>query len=249
MNGNAVLTIALRELLLYVRNKGRVIGTLGVPFFYLVILGFGLNSILSVRGTNYFSFLVSGIIGMVLLFQSIFSALSVVTERQFGFLKEILVAPISRTDIVLGKATGNAVTATIQGVLVLAMAFLIGFHFEQPWWNLLFLVPVMLLTAFGFVGLGLVFAAKITDPQSFQILFNFLIMPLFLLSGAVFPIESAPPWLQGIAFLDPLTYAIDAFRGLLLGVSHLPLWLSLGVLLAFGIATILLAAFLFHKTE
>ncbi len=249
MSFTAISTIALRELLLYVRNKGRVLGTLGVPFFYLVILGFGLNSILSVRGTNYFSFLVSGIIGMVVMFQSIFSALSVVTERQFGFLKEMLVAPISRTDLVLGKAIGNAITASVQGILVLLIAFVLGFSFSQPWWHVLLAILLMLLTALGFVGMGLVFASKISDPQTFQILFNFLIMPLFLLSGAVFPIETAPPLLQTIAFLDPLTYSIDAMRGLLIGVSHLPVLWSIGVVAAFDIAMVLLAAYLFQKTE
>ena len=249
MGFSAVATIAWRELLLYARNKGRVLGTLGVPFFYLVVLGFGLNPLLSVRGTDYFSFLVAGIIGMVLMFQSVFSALSVVTERQFGFLKEMLVAPIARSDIVLGKAIGNAITASLQGVLVLAIAFLVGFSFSQPLLNLVLLLLLMLLVSIGFVGLGLVFAAKITDPQSFQILFNFLIMPLFLLSGAVFPVESAPDWLQTVAFLDPLTYAIDAFRGLLIGISHFPVLLNLGVIVAFDIAMVLLAAFLFSKNQ
>lgn len=249
MGLSAIVTIASRELLLYVRNKGRVLGTLGVPFFYLVALGFGLNAVLSVNGTSYFSFLVSGIIAMVIMFQSVFSALSVVTERQFGFLKEILVAPISRNDIVLGKAIGNGITASIQGILVLVIAFLIGFSFSQPWINLVLAVLVMLLLAVGFVGLGLVFASKITDPQTFQILFNFLIMPLFLLSGAMYPVDSAPDWLQKIAYMDPLTYGVDAFRGLLIGMHHLPLWLDVSVLALFGAASILLAAFFFNKSQ
>lgn len=249
MSLNAIATIAWRELLLYWRNKGRVLGTLGVPFFYLVILGFGLNSILPVRGTNYFSFLVPGIMGMVVLFQSVFSALSVVTERQFGFLKEILVSPISRTDIVLGKAIGNALTSTIQGILVLVIAFVIGFSYSQPWWNILLAILVLFVTAIGFVGLGLVFASRITDPQTFQILFNFLIMPLFLLSGAIFPVESAPNWLGSIVFLDPLTYAVEALRSLLVGISHVGFLESLLAILVFDAVMVLLAAYLFEKTQ
>ncbi len=249
MNGTAIYTIAWREILLYIRNRGRVLGTLGVPFFYLVILGFGLNPVLSVRGTNYFSFLVPGIIGMVVMFQSVFSALSTVTERQFGFLKEMLVAPISRTDIVLGKAIGNALTASVQGVLVLIIAFFLGFSFSQPWWTLVLAVLVMVLTALGFAGLGLAFASRISDPQVFQVLFNFVIMPLFLLSGAMFPLESAPALLQTLAVFDPLTHSVDIFRGLLLGVNLQSIWTNLGIVLAFDITVILIAVRLFKKAQ
>ncbi len=249
MGLEAVITIMRRELVLYLRNHARVIGTLGVPFFYLVVIGFGLNPVLSVRGTNYFSFLVPGIIGMVILFQGVFSAFGVVTERQFGFLKEMLVAPIARTDIVLGKALGNALTATAQGILVLVMGFLLGFSFALPPQNILLAVLVMFLSAIGFVGFGLAIASRIKDPQVFQVLFNFLIMPLFLLSGAMFPIESAPAWLQGAVYLDPVAYSVDAMRGLLIGVSHLPLEINLGVLLAFDLVMILLASYLFERAD
>jgi len=249
MQASAILTIAWRELLLYARNKGRVIGTLGAPFFYLVFLGFGLNSIVNVKGTSYFSFLVPGIIGMVILFQSVFSALSVITERQFGFLKEMLVAPISRTDIVLGKAIGNSLTAAIQAILVLAIGFLIGFQFTQPWWNIPIAVLVMLLSGIGFVALGLALASRLSDPGAFPTIVNFLVFPLFLLSGTIFPMETAPAWLQSIAMLDPLTYAVDMLRGLLLGTNNLPMWISISAIIIFDSAIILLAAFLFRKTE
>ena len=248
MQLNAVLTIAWREILLYFRNKGRVIGTLGAPLFYLVALGFGLNAVLNVNGTSYFSFLVPGIIGMIILFQSVFSGLSVITERQFGFLKEMLVAPISRSTIVLGKALGNALTASAQGIIVIAIAFFLGFSFPQP---LAFpaVLAVMLLTGIGFASLGLALAAKIFDPSAFPAIINFIIFPIFLLSGAIYPLESAPPWLQGIALIDPLTYSVDALRGFLLGLNHFPIELDIAVLLAFDSAMILIAAFLFRKTE
>ncbi|MDO8625082.1 MAG: ABC transporter permease [Candidatus Diapherotrites archaeon] len=249
MGLNAIGTIAWRELVLYFRNRTRVLGTLGVPFFYLVVLGFGLNSVLTVRGSNFFTFLVPGIMGMVVLFQSVFSGLSVVTERQFGFLKEMLVAPIRRTDIVLGKAIGNALTATLQGLLVLIIAFFLGFTLTVPWYHILFAIVLMFLAAIGFVGLGLAISSRIKDPQVFQLLFNFLIMPLFLLSGAMFPIETAPGFLQAAVYVDPMGYAVDGLRYLLLGASHLPLWISVGLLVAFDAVMIVVASWLFSKSD
>ncbi|MBU0635788.1 ABC transporter permease [Candidatus Micrarchaeota archaeon] len=245
----AITTIAWREILLYLRNKGRILATLGAPFFYLVILGFGLDAILPIQGTNYFSFLVAGIMSMVILFHSMFSSLSVVTERQFGFLKEMLVAPIRRTDIVLGKAIGNSLTATAQAVLVLGIAFLVGFQMTQSFLNLLWMLPLLFLAAIGFSGMGLAFASRIKDPQTFQFLFNFLVLPLFLLSGAVFPLESAPSWLQGIVFLDPLTYLVEGLRALLLGLSQIPFWISILGIIVFDAIMILIAALLFRKIE
>lgn len=245
----AIRTIAWREILLYTRNKGRLLGSLGVPFFYLAILGFGLNSVLPVRGTDYFSFLVPGIIAMIIMFQSVFSALSTVTERQFGFLKEMLVAPISRTDIVLGKTLGNSVTAVFQGILVFVIAWILGFHMTQPIWNLVPILLIMFMTAIAFVAMGLSFASRINDPQVFQVLFNFVIMPLFLLSGAMFPLETAPPLLQSLAVFDPLTHAIDLLRWLFLGINHSSLFFNLTILLAFDLALILIASRLFNKAE
>lgn len=249
MTSHPLLTIAKREILLYVRNKGRVIGTLGAPLFYLVILGFGLESALAVEGTTYFPFLLCGILGMVVLFQSVFSALSVVTERQFGFLKEMLVAPISRRSIVLGKASGTAITATTQAMLVLLLGLALGFQLNAPFVHYLLAIALLLLTGIGFSSLGLAFATKITDPQTFQFIFNFLILPVFLLSGAVFPLERAPAWLQSVMLLDPLTYTVEGLRGLLLGVSHVPVLHSFMAIIGFDIALVLLAAHLFQKME
>lgn len=249
MGVNAIKTIAWREILLYLRNKGRILGTLGAPFFYLAVLGFGLGSVIVIPGSDYFSFLVAGILGMVILFQSTFSALSVVTERQFGFLKEMLVAPISRTDIVLGKALGNAFTASVQAAFVFFIALLLGFSFTQPWVNLVFAFVLLVLAGIGFAGLGLAFASKIQDPQTFQFIFNFLLLPLFLLSGAIFPVDKAPEWLRGIVYLDPLTYLVEGLRALLLGVSHFPWWISLLGIAAFDVAVLLVAAYFFRQTE
>ena len=145
MGVGAIQTIAWRELVLFFRNRARVISGLGVPFFYLIGLGFGLGSVLQVRGTDYFTFIVPGIIGMMILFSSIFSALSVITDRQFGFLKEMLVAPVSRTEIVLGKSIGNAITAMFQAVLVLMISILLGFRFVS-WTGVVLAIAVMFLS-------------------------------------------------------------------------------------------------------
>ena len=161
-----VLTLWKRELLLYVRYKSRLVGSLGIPFFFLVSLGFGLQNLVPVGSVSFFTFLVPGIMGMMLLFSGVFSGLSVLTERQFGFMKEMLVAPISRSAIVLGKALGNASTGTIQACIMLLISILLGFSFN--FWILPLVIATLFLIGLGFIALGIVIASKLSDAQGFQ---------------------------------------------------------------------------------
>lgn len=248
----AVYTIWLREMLKFARNKSRLVGTLGMPLFFLLFIGTGLNSAFQgvslPGGVSYITFMAPGIIGMILLVGSVFSGLTVVIDKQFGFMKEILVAPISRTSIVLGKALGGATTALIQALLLLTFIFVFGvipFSLEA----VLLAVPLMFLISVSFVNIGVLFASKLDDPHGFQIVMNFFIMPLFFLSGAFFPLDNLPVWLKTLSMIDPLTYGVDGLRNILLGTSFFPLWVDFAVLGGFALFTLLLGAYAFDRMQ
>lgn len=237
-----------REIIRFFRSKSRVLGSLGMPFFFLAILGTGLNNAFALpSGGNYLQFITPGIIGMVLMFGSMFSGIIVLMDRQFGFLKETLVAPISRISIVVGKALGGATTAIVQGAIILGIAILLGAQVQPV--NVALLLAFMVLISLTFVSLGIAIASVMEDMHGFQLIMNFLIMPLFFLSGALFPLESAPQFLKTISLLDPLTYGVSGLRFLLLGTADIPFAVSLGVIGAFTTVFIIIAAFLFNRIE
>jgi ABC-2 type transport system permease protein len=185
---------------------------------------------------------------MSLLFSSTFGGLSVLWDREFGFLKEIMVAPVSRVSIVLGRIAGGVTTALIQGLMILAISFILGFRVQT-----LLLLPVallfMILISVTFLGLGLIFASKMRDMQGFSIVMNFVIFPLFFLSGALYPLENFPVWLRVLCHLDPLTYGVDGLRGVMIGMSVYPVWLDLTIMSLFSLAMIGLGAYFFDKSE
>ncbi|MCX6818883.1 MAG: ABC transporter permease, partial [Candidatus Aenigmarchaeota archaeon] len=193
-------------------------------------------------------FLLPGIIGMTLLFSSMFSGISVLIDKQFGFMKEILVAPISRMSIMLGKTLGGSTTAMINGLIMLFLAILIGIHFASLS-GVLFSMVFMLLISMSFVSFGVAIASKMTDMSGFQMIMNFLIMPMFFLSGALFPINQTPAWMQSLAYIDPLFYGVDGLRGSLVGISVFPIIIDFAILAAFCTALIILGAYLFRKSE
>lgn len=245
----SIYTIWLREVKLFFRAKSRVAGSIATPVFWLAFVGIGFKSTFNLRDLQigYLEFMTPGIIGMSLLFSSMFSGLSVLWDKQFGFLKEILVAPVSRTSIVLGKTLGGATIAVIQGVLILLVSIAMGVKIRFD--GILLSVLFMLLISSSFIGLGLAFASKMTDPHGFQAVYGFIMMPMFFLSGALFPLDALPLWLKYLTYLDPLTYGVDALRGLLIGVSHFPLWQNFMVMFIFLILTTSLGSYLFRKIE
>ncbi len=238
-----------REIIRFLRAKSRVVGSLGMPFFFLVILGTGLSEVSNMPGVHgsYIQFITPGILAMVLLFGSVFSGVIVIMDRQFGFLKETLVAPVSRTSIVLGKAIGGGTTAVIQGILMLLIAMLLGVTINVS--GLLPALALMMVISVSFVLLGIAMASLMEDMHGFQIIMNFLIMPMFFLSGAVFPLDTAPEIVRYVSYVDPLTYAVEALRFLLVGYSTIDFAVSVSVLAAFFIVTTLAAAHLFGKIE
>jgi ABC-2 type transport system permease protein len=242
-------TVWLREMIRFWRSKSRVVGGLAMPFLWLAIMGTGLSSIVpGIGGASYIEFLIPGIIGMTLLFSSMFSGISVIIDKQFGFMKEILVAPISRLSIMVGKTIGGATTALINGLIILLLAIIIGVHFVG-FAGMLISIVFMLLISASFVSLGVAIASRMSDMSGFQMIMNFLIMPMFMLSGVFFPIDQTPTWMQTIAHFDPLFYGVDGLRGSLIGISILPLIVDLIVLSAFCISIVLIGTYLFSKSE
>ncbi|MDO8647712.1 MAG: ABC transporter permease [Candidatus Diapherotrites archaeon] len=245
---NDVFTLAYREVLILTKIKIRILGLIFNALIWLVAMGFGLSPLLSISGVSYFAFLVPGMIGINLLFPSFFGASTLITDRQFGFLKEMLVAPIPRTTLVLGKALGLSFYATVSAAMVLAFSIILGFQINH-WWTIPALIGIALLASLGLTCFGLALAIKIKDTQSFQLLGNFIVFPFFLLSGAFFPLDQAPWFIRYFSYINPITYAIDAMRQITLGIGHTPLILDLGVLFGFFIITLIVAAKLFDKSE
>lgn len=251
MEFSSIYTIWLREIKRFMKDKTRYLGGLINPIGYFVIMGFGLGSAFSdvVEGGNYMQFILPGIIGMALLFTSIFSAISVIFERQFGFLKEMLVAPISRTSIVVGKVLGSATTAMLNGVVLLLIGIVFGIipAAQLNPVSILIALVFMLLIASSFVALGLALAAKMNSMEGFQFVMGFLVMPVFLLSGVFFPIANLPNFLQALAYIDPLMYGIEGLRYALLGTSFISPYIALVALLIFNGLMIAVASRLFKK--
>lgn len=246
---STIYILWLRQIKRYLRSKSRIIGSLGQPLLFLVALGFGFGPIFQkAGGGNYIEFLGPGVIAQGILFTAIFSGIELIWDRQFGFLKETLVAPVSRLEIMIGRTLGGATIATIQGVIVLILTLLVGFKPNNLW-----AVPgaifIMFLIALLFTALGTAIASTLEDFQGFQLIMNFLVMPLFFLSGALFPLQSAPPFLQTISKVNPLSFGIDGLRQTLTGSSHFGLSLDLTVLGVLTAILFVLGSYLFSKIQ
>ena len=243
-----IYTLWLREMKWFVRSKARMIQSVIQPFLWLAIVGVGMSQTIM---PGYVEFITPGIIGMTLIFSSMMSGVSVLWDKQFGFMKEILVAPVSRTHIMLGKALGGMTVSIFQGVLLLLAAGLIGV-WPPSIAALIQILAFMALISLGFVCAGLAFASRLEDPVAFPVVMNFLIMPLFFLSGALFPISNAPSWMRAIAHVNPLMYGVDGLRGAIpsqMGTPEFPMLVDFGVLFIFSAAMILLGGYLFRKTS
>lgn len=223
-----------RELIRFFRERARAITSLVQPLLYLLVFGTGLGAALrsQVVAGDYRVFLLPGVIVMTGLFSSMMGGMSVVWDREFGFLKEILVSPVSRRAVIAGKASGGATTAGIQGMAILIFAPLIGM--SLVWWRSAAVFPVLLLFALCINLLGIAIASRTQTMQAFFVIQNFVMLPLFFLSGAVYPLNTVPGWLRVVAIFDPATYAVHAIRGLLIpGFPPTVLWggqpLTIGV--------------------
>ncbi|MFA4859937.1 ABC transporter permease [Methanoregula sp.] len=242
-----IYTIWLRNMKRYTRSKSRIIGSISMPLFLLIFLGFGLNAVVTLPGSgNYIVFLIPGMVAMSVLFTSVFSGIQIIWDKQFGFLKETLVAPVSRLEIMLGQTLGGATTAFIQGIIILVLSLFIGLAIDNP---ARFLVAFLFMALIGisFTAFGIAIASRMEDMTGFQLIMNFVIFPVFALSGAFFPISSLPPWMGIVTLLDPLTYGVEGIRYGLTGVSQISPLICLAVIGGFALAMTVTGAFLFRK--
>ncbi|HTY24504.1 MAG TPA: ABC transporter permease [Desulfomonilaceae bacterium] len=243
----AVHTLWLREMKRFQRNRSRLIGSMALPLLFLLVLGTGYGRYFSYRGNiSYMEYIGPGIVGMSLLFSSMLGGISVLWDRQFGFLKEILVAPVNRTAIMAGKTLGTATTALIRGLVFLIALIATGLVKFDPLGIMIALVFMFLIST-AFVSVGIAVAARMTDPHGFQLIMNFLTMPVFFLSGALFPLDGVPNWLMIIAHLNPLTYGVDGMRYALGGPHEFSPLVDFVVLVIFWVVTTLVGALLFRK--
>ena len=249
-----IYTMWLREMKRFLRVKARVVSSLLMPFLFLAFLGRPM-SFMPVReipgmpaGIDFLDFLAPGIVGMTLLFAATMSGASVVWDKEFGFLKEVLVAPVNRFSIILGRSLGGMTTAIIQALIIVAIAVAMGVSISGIPGFLLSIV-FMILTCATFTGFGLILATKLGDTEGFMYIMNLVIMPIFFLSGVFFPLKAMPAGIRYIMYINPLTYGVDGLRGTLVGVAAFPLWLDFVVLLVLSITLATLGAYFFSKME
>jgi len=239
----------LRELKKYLRSRTQIIASLGSPIMYLGVLGFGLGPIFQKAGEgSYLQFMAPGVIGMTILFTSMFSGIALLWDRQFGFLKETLVAPVPRLWIMIGRTLGGATVAILQGSLIFVACFVAGFRPVS-----LTAIPLallfMALIAIVFAAFGTVIGSSLKDMQGFQLVMNFLVMPIFFLSGALYPLTNLPKVLAFLTRLDPLTYGVDGVRTVLIGVTHFGVGMDAAVLAGVAILLLTAGAWRFSKIE
>jgi ABC-2 type transport system permease protein len=246
---SAIYILWLRELKRYSRSRAQIIASLGQPLLYLLALGFGLGPVFEKAGQgSYLQFVAPGVIGMSVLFSSIFSGIGLLWDRQFGFLKETLVAPVPRLHIMIGRTLGGATVAMIQGLLVIVICIVAGFrplHLS----SLPLAVLFMALISIVFAALGTTIGSRLHNMQGFQLVMNFLVMPIYFLSGALYPLNNLPTGLVVATRIDPLTYGIDGLRGAFIGVSHFGARTDAAVLCAVATIFLALGAYSFSKIQ
>jgi ABC-2 type transport system permease protein len=266
----AVYIIWYRDILRYWRDRWRLVASLAQPLLFLVVFGSGLSSSLGgglfggSKGLSYVQFMFPGIIGMSILFTAIFGAMSIVWDREFGFLKEVLVAPIDRWSVAIGKALGSTTQAMVQGLIILVLAPFVGVHLSLL--TVLEIIPLAAVLAFGLSSLGVAIASMMRSLQGFQVVMNFLMMPMFFLSGALFPLTNLPGWMTVLTRLNPASYGIDPLRrvvlsdsglsnalvdrlGLTIGGRLLAIPLEVAIVFAFGLVMLGIAVVSFQRRD
>lgn len=236
-----------REIKVFTREKSRIVSSLFTPLLWIVVFGGGLGSAVSLGGVNYQVFIFPGILAMTILFSSVFFGLYIVWDKKIDFFKEVLVAPLSRTTIFAGKMVGGTIDALIQACAMLALGVVLGISYSIL--NVVLAFIFMFTLAASLVSLGLIIGSNMESVEGFQLIISFLVFPMFFFSGALFPLNNLPSYLRIITFLDPVTYAVDGLRGLLLGTSQLSMPLNFAVLAAFAIVMIGIGTWTFGRLK
>jgi ABC-2 type transport system permease protein len=264
----AIKIVWKRDLIRFVNDRVRIVTALVQPLLFLFILGSGLQRLSSTNthGIDLKTFIYPGILCMAVMFTALFSAASIVWDREFGFMREMLVAPVRRSSIVIGKCLGGATVASLQGVILVALAWAVGVPYSVG--LVLGILGLQLLLAFALTALGVMVAVRITQMQTFMGVTQMLVMPMFFISGALFPLAALPAWLEVLNRIDPLTYAVDPMRRLVFGHLdaspaarhaldsgvtwwgwHVPGLLEAGIVLALGLLMLGIAIWEFHETD
>jgi ABC-2 type transport system permease protein len=255
-----IYTIWLREVIKFWRDKSRIIGATVQPALFLLLLGTGIG-----RGIpqafqvehgateflpgvkDYLTFIYPGIIAMTILFTSVFSAISIIWDREIGFLKEVMVAPISRWAVAIGKTFGGSTVAMLQGCLMLLLAPMVGVKVTLG--TILVLLPLLLYISFSLTAMGIAAAAQMRSMQGFTVIMNFLTLPMFFLSGAMFPVGGLPAWMDILVKVNPLTYGVDSIRAVVIGYNNYPPLFDLYIIGLFGLLMLALAVLAFSERE
>ena len=236
-----------REIIVFTREKSRIVSSLFTPLLSIVVCGGGLGSGVSLGGVNYQVFIFPGILAMTILFSSVFFGLYIVWDKKIDFFKEVLVAPLSRLTIFAGKTLGGCTDALIQGSLMLAFGVILGISYSLQ--MVVQTMIFMLVLAAAVVSIGLIIGSFMESPEGFNLIVSFLVFPLFFLSGALFPIDNLPSWLRAFTTLNPVTYAVDGMRGVMLGMSTFPVMMDFGVLLGFAVVMIVIGSIAFSRMK
>ncbi len=249
-----ILAIWYREFKVFLREKSRIVASIINPVLWLLVFGGGLGSSVRISGLNYQAFIFPGILAQVVLFSSIFFGVYIVWDRKIDFLKEVLVAPISRTSIFVGKVIGGTTDSLIQVLILLVMGwifgttgFIPGLHLTPFSFIAAFLI--LIVTTVSLVSIGLIVGSQMESPEGFQLITTFILFPIFFLSGSLFPINNLPRWLEPLTLADPLTYSVDALRQVILGTSRFSLLHDLSIMAMFMVLMIALGTYAFKKMK
>jgi ABC-2 type transport system permease protein len=250
---NAIYVVVARELIKFVRERGRLVSTLARPLIWLFLVGGGMSRVVSPRmGIPYMQFIFPGIIGMTILFSSIFSSISIIWDKEFGFMKEMLAAPVSRFSIVVGKALSGTLVSTIQALLIVLLFPLLGLKIGLV--QIVLILCVSILLSFCLSSLGILIASFYESFESFSVIMNFIVMPMFFLSGAMYPVKLLPHVLGLFTRLNPLTYGVDSLKHMFfssdtLMVYDFPLGLDIAVIAAASIVFVIIAGNVFERRK
>jgi ABC-2 type transport system permease protein len=245
---DAIRMLCERDITRYLRERTQLYGSIARTVVWLFILGAGLRGSVNVPGDfSYLEFVFPGMLAMAIIFSSLQSAISIIFDRQFGFLREILVAPIPRTSVVIGKALSGALISTLQGSIIFLFIPFIGLNTNLI--DIILCIFVMIGIGLGLTSVGVCISARMTSFEGFGTINNFVILPLYFTSGAQFPLDRAPHWLRILAHFNPLTYGVDLLRGILLGSWVYNPWLDVAVIAGIAICFMTLATRIFERQE
>lgn len=247
MNWEGIYAIWLRDLKAMFRERSRLYGAIMRPILWLFIMGNGLRPAMQgVSGVEYTQFIFPGVVGMSLIFSSLQSATSIIWDREFGFLREVMVAPMSRGAVVVGKVLGGSTQATVQGLITLLFAPLVGVYPTPV--QVLRIVLLMLLISSSLTSLGILIASRMTSFEGFGAISNFVVMPMYFLSGSIYPLTNLPLWLKALTTINPLSYGVDAMRGQIIHIYHFSLLTDVLAIAGFGAVMLTLAIPLFSRS-